>query len=57
MSININTLNNLRSALHTALRLSIEHGKVTDDLDTITDVLRQVELTTLLQHESIYAIA
>lgn len=57
MSININTLNNLRSALLTALELSIEHSEATENVDHITDVLRQVELTTLLQRESIYAIA
>ncbi|WP_151994729.1 hypothetical protein [Buttiauxella massiliensis] len=57
MSININTLQNIRSALLTALELSIEHGEATENVDHITDVLRQVELTTLLQQESIYAIA
>lgn len=57
MSININILNNLRSALLTALELSIEHDETTENVDHITDVLRQIELTILLQRESIYAIA
>lgn len=57
MSININTLKNLRCALLTALELSIEHGEATENIEHIIDVLRQVELTTLLQQESIYAIA
>ncbi|AOR65398.1 hypothetical protein [Pectobacterium wasabiae] len=57
MSININTLHNLRRALLTALELSIEHNEETENVDHITDVLRQVELTVLLQQESIYAIA
>ncbi|WP_337049181.1 hypothetical protein [Serratia fonticola] len=57
MSININTLKNLRSALLIALELSIEHGEATENVDHIIDVLRQVELTALLQQESIYAIA
>jgi len=57
MSININTLQNLRGALLTALELSIKHGEASENVDNITDVLRQVELTTLLQQESIYAIA
>ena len=57
MSININTLQHLRSALLTALELSIEHGAEPENVDNITDVLRQVELTTLLQEEPIYAIA
>ena len=57
MSINITILNNLRSALLTALELSVEHDETTENIDRITDVLRQVELTALLQQESIYAIA
>ncbi|MFM1470459.1 hypothetical protein WFQ12_21660 [Yersinia enterocolitica] len=57
MSININTLKNLRSALLTVLELSIELGETTENIDRITDVLRQVELTALLQQESVYAIA
>ncbi|MBJ9225244.1 hypothetical protein GHT39_06135 [Citrobacter braakii] len=57
MSININTLKNLRTGLLTALELSIKHGEAAENVDHITDVLRQVELTTLLQKEPIYAIA
>lgn len=57
MSININILNNLRTGLLTALELSIKHGEAAENVDHITDVLRQVELTTLLQKEPIYAIA
>lgn len=57
MAINIHTLKQVRYALLTALELSIEHDEVPENVDKITDVLRQVELTTLLQQESIYAIA
>lgn len=60
MSINIHTLNHLRSALVSALHLSIQHGEGQqgqEDTDRIIDVLRQVELTTLLQGTAIYAIA
>ena len=57
MAINIHTLQQLRYALLTALELSIEHDEPPENVDKITDVLRQVELTMLLQQESIYAIA
>ena len=57
MSININTLHNLRGALLTALTLSVENNEKKENIDYITDILRQVELTILLQQESIYAIA
>lgn len=57
MSININTLQNLRGALLTAMTLSVKHDEKKGNIDHLTDILRQVELTILLQQESIYAIA
>lgn len=60
MSMNIHTLENLRSALLSALHLSLKHAEGQNghqNTDKIIDVLRQVELTTLLQESNIYAIA
>ncbi|WP_336998154.1 hypothetical protein [Leclercia sp. M50] len=57
MPININLLKNLRQALLSALTLSIEHDEEYDQIEKITDVLRQVELTTLLHEQDVYAIA
>lgn len=57
MSINIQTLRTLRDALRSTLEICIKQGDDNENINKIIATLRQVELTIVLNNESMYAIA